>query len=415
MTGWLGRVYAGLLLASLVSVLFTTALMWVPSPADTAVIEHNLGGGVTLAVEALDRAADREAARAALAARFDMPIALEPARPLPRPVVFALDDAGRGFVSAASSSGEVVRFGPLPDYPLPVARMTVALIALALCWAVVALAVVRPQWRALRRMQAAARRMAGGDWGTRLGETVPAHARPMAAAFDRMADEIEAHIADRQRMMQVVSHELRTPLARLQFGIDLLAGAGSETERAGHAEGLYADIEQLDGLVDELQTFVRLDRPAPARRVPEAVGDILADVARREPVPDHVRLAVHAAEGPPLSADPTLVQRALCNLLRNALRYAAARVDVRAERVGDGWRIAIEDDGPGIPPGDRERVWRPFVRLTDDGAHDGSGLGLAIAQRIVRQHGGGVAIEDGSAGGARLITTWPDPPPSDTG
>lgn len=406
MTGRLLRVYLGLLAASLISVLFSIGLMWMPGPEDGRVVEHALGGGVLLAIDALDAADDREATRAALAERFGYPIDIGPAAPLPRPVVFTQDDALRAFVSAALSTGEVVRFGPLPDYALALDRVLLGLGVLALCWAVVALAVVRPQLAALRRMEAAARRLADGDWGTRLGEAVPAHARPMARAFDRMADEIEAHIADRRRMMQVVSHELRTPLTRLQFGVDLLADAQTEAERAAHAEGLFADIEQLDGLVDELRTFVRLDRPTPPRRRPEPLADVLADVARRESTPDHVALVVDAADGPPIAADPARIRRALANLVRNARRFAASRVQVGAAREAGGWRITVDDDGPGIPPAERERVWQPFVRLADDG--DGSGLGLAIVQRIVRDHGGTVALDASPLGGLRVVTTWPD-------
>lgn len=407
MTGRLVRVYVGLLAASLVSVLFSLALILTPGPEDAYVIEDGLRGGVTLAVDALDAAADREATRAALAERFGYPIVIRPAAPLPRPVTFTYEGE-LGYVSAALASGEVVRFGPLRDYALDGDRVLLGLLVLALCWLVVALAVVRPQILAMRRMEAAARRLADGDWGTRLGDDVADHALPMARAFDRMAAEIEAHIADRRRMMQVVSHELRTPLTRLQFGIDLLADAETDAERAAHADGLYADVEALDGLVDELRTFVRLDRPTPPRREAESVAAVLADVMRREPAPHHVSVTVSAADGPPISADPAQLRRAVGNLLRNAQRFAAAQVALDAAREADGWRITVEDDGPGIPAADRERVWQPFTRLGEQSPESGSGLGLSIVQRIVRDHGGEAAVETGRWGGARFTTIWPD-------
>ncbi len=409
MTGRLLRVYAGLLAASLISVLFSLALILTPGAEDAQVVEDGLRGGVTLAVDALDASADREATRAALAERFGHPIVIRPAAPLPRPVTFTYDGE-LAYVSAALATGEIVRFGPLRDYALDGGRVVLGLLVLALCWAVVALAVVRPQILAMRRMEAAARRLADGDWGTRLGDDVAAHALPMARAFDRMAAEIEAHIADRRRMMQVVSHELRTPLTRLQFGIDLLADAETEAERAAHADGLYADVEALDALVDELRTFVRLDRPTPPRRAAEAVGAVLADVTRREPAPEHLDLTVAVADGPPICADPAQLRRALGNLLRNAQRFAAARVAVEATREADGWCITVHDDGPGIPPAERARVWQPFTRLGEQSPESGSGLGLAIVQRIVRDHGGEATVDDGRWGGARFSTTWPDAP-----
>lgn len=420
MTGRLIRVYLGLLVASVASVFLTLILTWTPTPEDMQVDEANLRGGVMLAVERLDAAArsgaDVGAARAALVETFGYPIEILSADAFdlagrPMRVASSLEDPS--YVYAALASGQIMRFGPLPSYDWPVDGLVAGFMILMVSWALVAIVIVRPQWRALQAMEAAAARLARGDWGTRVGEAVPAHAQPMARAFDRMADEVEAHLAARRRMMQVVSHELRTPLTRIQFGVDLLDVDDPEARQA-QIEAVYADIDALDGLVDELQTFVRIDRAAPPQREAVDLGPALdallaeANGAERDIM---VRRSPLPADAPPVVADPRLFDRAVGNLVRNAGRYAATRVELTAERVGAAWRVSVTDDGPGIPPDARERVWSPFVRL-DPEASPGSGLGLAIVRRIVRDHGGTATIEAAPEGGARVVTVWPDELPT---
>jgi two-component system OmpR family sensor kinase len=108
-------------------------------------------------------------------------------------------------------------------------------------------------------------------------------------------------------------------------------------------------------------------------------------------------------------ADARLLSRAVGNLMGNARRYAETRVVLRAAREADGVKIVVEDDGPGIPAGEREQVFAPFYRLdrSRDRATGGFGLGLSIARKAVQLHGGSLTVEDGSMGGAKMVIRLP--------
>jgi two-component system OmpR family sensor kinase len=110
-----------------------------------------------------------------------------------------------------------------------------------------------------------------------------------------------------------------------------------------------------------------------------------------------------------IEADPRLLGRALSNLLRNAQKYAAASIRVTAQRIGETVEIAVEDDGPGIPEDERERIFEPFYRLdrSRDRATGGFGLGLSIARKAVLLHGGSLRVEGSSLGGARFVVSLP--------
>jgi signal transduction histidine kinase len=127
--------------------------------------------------------------------------------------------------------------------------------------------------------------------------------------------------------------------------------------------------------------------------------------------PDDREVLVHAElpEKAEVHADPRLFQRALENLLRNAVRYGKSVVEVSIAEIDGYLHVVVDDDGPGIPVEERERVLQPFVRIEADRDRDtgGAGLGLAIVSRIVRRHGGTISVDDAPLGGARITTTWP--------
>ncbi|MCH1994655.1 ATP-binding protein, partial [Achromobacter xylosoxidans] len=108
---------------------------------------------------------------------------------------------------------------------------------------------------------------------------------------------------------------------------------------------------------------------------------------------------------------PRNMTRALSNLVQNAVRYARERVEVALLPTCDGgFELIVDDDGPGIPPTDRERVFEPFIRLDEsrDRGTGGAGLGLAIVQRVAASHGGSIRVCDSPLGGARFVLRWPD-------
>jgi signal transduction histidine kinase len=146
-------------------------------------------------------------------------------------------------------------------------------------------------------------------------------------------------------------------------------------------------------LAEDLLLLARLDSGAPPRRVPV----------------DARALAGLAGDPLEVEGDPQALQRALDNLLANARRHARQRVQVSAEEVDGAVVVTVDDDGEGVAPADRERVFQRWLRLDDarDRDHGGAGLGLAIARSVARSHGGDVTLMDSPLGGARAVLRLP--------
>jgi len=214
-----------------------------------------------------------------------------------------------------------------------------------------------------------------------------------------------------------VSHELRTPVARLRFGLEMIADAETEEARRKYLEGMDSDIQELDKLVDEMLVYARLEQGSPALEFQKVdlaalLDQVIADLA---PLHGHIRVErgrlQPAEDGSSLvEAEPRYLQRALQNLVSNALRHAESRVRLSYRIEGQQCRLDVEDDGPGVPESARERLFRPFMRLDDSRARTsgGHGLGLSIVRRIIYWHGGRALIGDSqSLGGACFSLVWP--------
>ncbi|KJK26219.1 histidine kinase [Burkholderiaceae bacterium 16] len=292
-----------------------------------------------------------------------------------------------------------------------------ALIAFATLLSIVAW--VWYHWRDLDKLQQAARDFGRGKLSTRADLPRRSNISELAMQFNEMAEQIEASIVHQREMMHGISHELKTPIARLEFGIALLqsAGAGEEEQarQAQRLEDLRRDVRELDELVTELLTLGQLEQgAAPMMLMRVSVGELIDSVAASvaNEVADHkLTLSVHASGPLPHHVcDPRLVARALLNLCRNATRYARSAIQLRAETDAAGTLcLTVEDDGPGVVPEERARIFEPFHRPDSSrNRHTGGfGLGLAIVRRIALLHGGQVGLDSGSEGGARFVITLP--------
>ena len=173
------------------------------------------------------------------------------------------------------------------------------------------------------------------------------------------------------------------------------------------------DVVELEELVNELLVLASLREAPPYKPRDIAAKALLDDVIRRakeEMRSSGREVAIEAPRNLPeqLSCDSKYLTRALVNVLRNATRYASTRVALTVERAGEKTVINVDDDGPGIPPADRERLFEPFTRLKDsrDRESGGVGLGLAIVKSVAQWHGGEARISDSPLGGARVSITW---------
>jgi two-component system osmolarity sensor histidine kinase EnvZ len=209
-----------------------------------------------------------------------------------------------------------------------------------------------------------------------------------------MRHRIERQTQARTAMLAGISHDLRTPLTRLRLGLSLL-----EEEEA---RDLIRDVDDMARMVDAFLAFARGDAgDAPERVLLGPLVQAVAEDFRR--AGRHVEFAVEGEDPGPMDVRPMAIRRALENLLSNALAHGT-RVRVSLSSGDRTIHMAVEDDGPGIPPERREEAMRPFARLDPARNQDtpGVGLGLAIVGDIARTHGGSLRLGQSEAlGGLR--------------
>ncbi len=271
--------------------------------------------------------------------------------------------------------------------------------------------------RPLRQMAAVAARVDAGDLHPRIDDPSgqSEEVRVLADAFNHMLDRLTDAFAGQQAFVADASHELRTPLTVIRGQLEVLAAQpsppGAEVRRVEHL--VQAELVRITRLVDDLlllakaehTQFLRLEQVALADFVRQ-LWDGMSLLATRdfelEPIPEGT-----------LRADPDRLAQALRNLIGNAIEHTAPEhglVRMAVEPVGYGHvRFVVEDDGPGIPPAQRERIFDRFYRIDTarDRASGGAGLGLAIVRAIIEAHGGRVAAGRSPEGGARIEVELP--------
>ena len=274
-------------------------------------------------------------------------------------------------------------------------QLLVLMIFTGILMTTVAFLFLRNQVRPIRRLARAAEAFGKGrvlDYSPRGALEVRAAGR----AFLDMRARIERQIEQRTMMLSGVSHDLRTPLTRMKLGLTML-------EQGPDTDALIRDVEEMEALLTAFLDFARSD----ALDDPEEV-DVLA--LARQVAEDAGRMGGRVElvlpDAVPLSAlRPGAVRRALSNLLTNALRYGS-RARLSLTVMDRSLRFTVEDDGPGIAPGDRDRAVRPFARLDEarnQNRGGGVGLGLAIANDVARSHGGNLRLSDSAdLGGLRV-------------
>jgi two-component system osmolarity sensor histidine kinase EnvZ len=267
-----------------------------------------------------------------------------------------------------------------------------ALLALALAGAwLIASTLSRP----LGAIAAAAGEVGRGHAPAPLAESGPLEMQTVSRAFNRMAGDLAAMERERAMVLAGISHDLRTPLSRLRLALEM-SGADKVS-----AEGMSADMEEIDKVIAQFLTFAKGEDEA---KTEGDLAALLREIAegyqkRERPV------TCQAASLAPLRFAPLAMHRAVSNLVDNALRYAPGPVEIRARDSAGGAVIEVLDRGPGVPASEAERLKRPFTRLDEArGGQGGAGLGLAIVDRIARAHGGRLELAPRDGGGlaARL-------------
>ena len=269
----------------------------------------------------------------------------------------------------------------------------------------------------LRRMAAVATQVDAGDLRPRIGEMRDRadEVGVLADAFDNMLDRLTAAFAGQRAFVADASHELRTPLTVIQGQLELLARrrdpAAAEVRRVERV--VQTEIARVTRLVDDMLLLARSEQPEFLRLEAIELVPFVQQLWRDQALLSERRYELGPLPAGTLTADPDRLAQALRNLLANAVGHTAAgeglvRMHARAVS-GGGILFSVEDDGPGIPPAERERVFGRFKRLdaARDRASGGAGLGLAIVRAIATAHGGRVVATASPAGGARLELELP--------
>jgi two-component system OmpR family sensor kinase len=309
------------------------------------------------------------------------------------------------------SEREVIRARNLPidlERALAIEVVRFVIVALALLLPIALWS--RSHWHGLQSLSRVADEFGAGKLSARARTSPSASIYPLAERINHMAGRIESLLESQKNLLHSVSHELRTPIARLEFGLELLGARTDDPALHKRIAAMEGDLAELNGLVNELLGMARLDSAQALQAEPFELAPMLRNCIDSLPPSGH-QLRCEAADGlGSIDADRRLLGRAVCNLLTNAQKYAAGTVALSARRLaGGGIEIAVEDDGPGIPADERERVFEPFYRLdrSRDRATGGFGLGLSIAHKAVALHGGTLRVEDAGLGGARFVIELP--------
>lgn len=308
----------------------------------------------------------------------------------------------------------VVDLGPIPLFnwfPLNLI-ISITLISMFLI-SLGVYALIFPLERKLQLIQSGITKVREGKLNTKVkvvGEDEIAH---LAATFNSMTEHIRRLIESQRELTRAVSHELRTPVARIRFAVDMLADTDDYDDRMSQRDYIDQDIESLNGLIDEILTYAKLEEGSPKMDwedvdLQELVSQIVRETnALGKPVTVKVG---KVQKGVFAQADRRYLHRVLQNLAGNATRYAESTIIISAGLEKNEAFISVEDDGQGIPEKDREKVFIPFARLDDSRtrASGGYGLGLSIVSRIAFWFNGRMSVDESpTLGGARFIMTWP--------
>ncbi|MFC9759415.1 ATP-binding protein [Streptomyces sp. NPDC056921] len=230
----------------------------------------------------------------------------------------------------------------------------------------------------------------------------------LATTFNDLLGRLDAATRRQRRFIADAAHELRSPLSTLHTRLEVADRHPESAHWQTLVPALLRETERLNGLVDDLLRLARLDARPRLRTRPVDLDEIVFAEVREARSRSVLVIDQHAVGAARLTGDEDALARVVRNLLDNALRHAATRIDISLRTLHDTARLVVADDGPGIPGADRERVFDRFTRLDDARARDtgGSGLGLAIVRDIVEAHHGTTHIEDNRPG-TRLIVLLP--------
>lgn len=261
--------------------------------------------------------------------------------------------------------------------------------------------------RYLNRLKAATDRVAAGDFRITAPPRRNDELGNLGQAIAAMADRLDQSVSRQKRFMGDAAHELCAPLARMRTGLGILEMKLGECEQP-HLASVEADVQELATLVEEILAFSKAGNRAP-RREPIRLEAFICGISAREA--GQLSLDVSIPAHLEVVTDPTLLGRAIGNLIRNAAVHAGpdARVLIQAQESADFVAVSVTDNGPGVPQDELARLFEPFYRPDRSRSRDtgGSGLGLAIVRTAIESSGGEAFAAIPSGGGFSVTLRLP--------
>jgi signal transduction histidine kinase len=303
------------------------------------------------------------------------------------------------------------------------AQYFVRFVAIGLGVVAIAIAVMISIWvvitlRPLRRLRDAAKRVAAGDYASRIDDRGPSEVAELAREFNSMARAIEERerelvrserLAAIGKLSAMITHEIRNPLSAIGLNAELL-----DDELRDNAEGralchaIHKEVDRLTAITEEYLSFGKLPKPKILSEHVNGLVDALASFVREDLAQKQVELAVELADNDPIAlVDSAQLRQCLVNLVRNATEAVSSKgggkVTMRTRRAGDRVVIEVEDTGVGIAPEVLPRLFDTFFSTKEGG----SGLGLALTQQIVKDHGGDLSVDSTVGKGTTFTVSIP--------
>jgi two-component system, NtrC family, sensor kinase len=275
--------------------------------------------------------------------------------------------------------------------------------------------------RPLRRLRDGARRIAAGDYASRISERGPAEVRELAREFNSMGravEERERELVRSERLAAVgkiaamITHEVRNPLSSIGLNTELLEDElpSGASEARDLCSAIHREVDRLTAITEDYLAFGRLPKPKLAREPINSMVSALATFVREDLATKHIKLVTELASGDPVAlVDAGQIRQCLVNLVRNAADAVVTKdpgtvtLRTRVVRHGQWIEIDVEDTGTGIPADILPKLFDPFFSTKEGG----NGLGLALTQQIIRDHGGELRVDSAVGRGTTFTVSVP--------
>lgn len=289
------------------------------------------------------------------------------------------------------------------------------LVFVLLFYSIIAVAIffwIWPLSKDLNRLEQVVSNFSEQQWQSKVELPTTSSVAHLATAYNQLLERIKLLVETQQSMSHSISHELRTPLARIRFSLQMADESTDTTKVKSQLTSIMEDVEEMNQLITELLNFAALEKISVEAALERGninllIENLLARLSRNDSTKS---ITFEATEqGNNVLCDSYLMERALQNLLVNALKFSKHHIKVSFQESSSHYQIVVEDDGPGIPAEQKSLVFDSFVQLPNGKKEQGFGLGLAIVKRVMSLHRGKATLESSKIGGAKFNLEWPKP------